>query len=171
MAKPNAIVGGIADFAPVGEAREPAPKIVPSQRLAATFEDGRTAFLDISTHRGRVWADVLSSLRESNQPAYVEIDPTNNLITELLLPVRYTVARVTKIKGGREIELIPSHARHFLRQTHPDFAAMTEMVERAHRSGGPLLVTETLDRSEIIDVRPVPGEPSSPPRPRRRRQK
>ena len=171
MAKPNAIVAGIADVASAGEAREAAFAVGTPQRLAAKFEDGRTAFLDISTHRGRVWAEVLTSLRESHQPAYVEIDPANNLITELLLPSRYTVARVTKIKGGREIEFIPSHARHFLRQTHLDFGAMTELVERAHRSGIPLLVTETLDGSEIIDVRAAPGEIASPPPPRRRRRR
>src|SRR5260370_25573846 len=77
---------------------------------------------------------------------------------------------MTKVKDGWEIEFIPSHARHFLRQSHPDFAAMSEMLERAHRLGNPLLVTERLTENEIIDVRPVPGEAASPSRPRRSRR-
>src|SRR5260370_34713355 len=106
MAKPNAFVSGIRDLAPALEARDRALTRVPLQHAAVRFEDGRTAFLDVSTPPGKVWADVLGSLRESNQPAYVEIDPANNLITELLLPIRYTVARMTKVKDGWEIEFI-----------------------------------------------------------------
>lgn len=171
MAKPNTLVAGISDLAPALEARDRALTHVPPQHLAVKFEDGRTALLDPTIPRGRVWAEVLSSLRESNQPAYVEIDPTNNLITEVLLPIRYTVARMTKVKDGWEIEFVPSHARHFLRQSHPDFAPMSEMLESAHRLGSTLLVTETLAEHEIIDVRSVPGETASPPRPRRRRRR
>jgi hypothetical protein len=102
--------------------------------------------------RGAVWADVLRSLREQDQPAYVEIAPDTGLITELLLPLRFTVGSIESTEVGLEIELVVSHARHRLRRSNPDFDELRESLEAARESGEPMLVTET-DDHEIVDVR------------------
>jgi len=171
MAKPETIVAGVSELVPQVEAREGGPVSAPSQLLTVTFENGTRAMLDLTSSRSKVWAEVLASLREAKQPAYVEIDPETHLITQLLLPRAYTIARMDKIDDGWEIQFIPSHARHVLRRSHPDFAAISAMLQNVRRSGSTVLVTETLDTHELIDLRPISGESAPPPRSRRRRQR
>lgn len=109
----------------------------------------------MTDRQAAVWAEVLESLRESGQPAYVEIDPETDRIIELLLPIRYTVDHIEPVDDGLEVQLRISHARHYLRRSHPDFRAMRGTLQRALESGAPVLVTETLDTDQIIDVQPV----------------
>lgn len=153
MANPNALVDGVGDLsAPARAARaaEPTP-----QFLTVKFQGGRTGLLDMTSHRGVVWADVLQSLRQAHQPAYVEIDPKTNRITELLCPVNMTVAAVKPADDGVEVELIISQARHYLRRRHPDYQELLSLLQTAQKDRTPVLVTETLDSHEIIDVRPL----------------
>ncbi len=171
MPRPNALVDDVKDLSRAGEPRAAAIDQPSDRYVRVAFAGGRVGLLDATTQRGRTWAEVLQSLHESGQPAYVEIDPATSLITEVLLPIRYTVARITKAEDGRQIEFIPSHARHFLRPSHPDFAKLSEMLESARREGSTLLVTETLAEHEIIYARPVPGENVPSPRPRRTRRR
>jgi hypothetical protein len=53
------------------------------------------------------------------------------------------------------IGLIISHARHMLRRANPDYDELLEELESAQKSGASVLVTETRDEHEIIDVRKV----------------
>ena len=159
MPRPHALLDHVTAISRPGAGRAAADQ--PSARhLSVTFETGRSGLLDPQERRAQVWAEVLESLQETRQPAYVEIDPESNLITELLLPIRCTVARVTPIKDGVEVSLVISQARHFLRRTNPDFALLRRSLEEARKSGAELFVTEN-DEHEIIDVRPVMGKSSS----------
>jgi hypothetical protein len=125
--------------------------------IRVRFASGADARLNPESPRDRVWAEVLESLRDSRQPAYVEIDPETRHIISLLLPQRFTVAAIREAPAGDvEVELEISHARHHLRREHPRFDEMHKLLDRARREKTPVLVTESLDSSEIIDVRPPP---------------
>ena len=166
MPRPNALVDEVKDLAQSKELRA-APDRPTAQYLTVTFGSGRTGLLDTTSHRSRVWAEVLQSLRESGQPAYVEIDPKTNQVTDVLLPVRYNVGQITPAKDGLEIELFISQTRHYLRRSNLDFEQMRRTLEEARRKSSPVLVTETLDRQEILDVRPAAAQPAPAQRARR----
>src|SRR5689334_18833307 len=145
--QPEIIVDDVRDVSPPAEVSG-----LEGQRLTITFAAGRTGMLDLAEPRSAVWADVLNSLRERGEPAYVRLDP-NGVITELLLPVRYTVGKLDPVSDGIEVELVISHARHYLRASHPRFDEFLSVLESARGHSAPVRVTETLDTHEIIDVR------------------
>ncbi len=154
MAAASALVDDVRDVS-----RERPPRKRPraagaESPIRVRFAGGAAGRLDPAKQRDRVWADVLQSLRESRQPAYVEIDPDTGYITSLLLPQSFIVTAIRKTEtDDLEIELEISHARHHLRRSHPEFQRMLETLERARRDKSPVLVTESLDSSAIIDVR------------------
>jgi len=131
---------------------------LPPQLLVVSFHRGQSSFLDMSQPRAAVWAEVLDSLYQEKQPAYVEIDPETRIITELLIPISVTVGEIHPTSEGEgkdvEVELIISHAKHFLRSKHPDFQRFLKILQDAQRQGTQVLVTES-DENEIIDVRPL----------------
>jgi hypothetical protein len=149
------VVSGMESPAPAGEktgVRERA-----AERVGISFRGGRTAYLDLREPRTAVWADVLASLLEAGRPAYVEIEPRTSLITALLIPARMRVLNLEpdKEEDGFEVHLAPSQARHLLRRSHPRFEALRRALEEARKSGRPVLVTDSLDGHEIVDVRPA----------------
>ncbi len=110
--------------------------------------------LSLSSHRSAVWADVPESLRQSEQPVYVQIDPESGMITDLLQPRIYTVHAITPVPDGIDVELEVSHAIHRVRSSNPNFADLRRSLEAALQLGAPVLVTHALNGREIIDVRP-----------------
>ncbi len=124
------------------------------------FQGGESAYLDMSQPHSAIWADVLRSLRDADQPAYIEFDPESRIITRLLLPRALTVASIkpSKEEDGVEVELVISHARHVLRRDHPDYERLLKALRSAQRNKRTVLVTEDLDTHEIVDVRPLPRE-------------
>jgi hypothetical protein len=120
------------------------------------FASGAEAWLNPESPRDRAWAEVLESLRDSEQPAYVEIDPETRYITSLLLPQTFYVSALRETpQGDLEVELEISHARHFLRRDQARFNDLQALLERARRERTCVLVTESLDSSAIVDVRPA----------------
>ncbi len=154
---PNALVDGIRDISPPVEALVVRPGQTPLRFVTVNFQSGRSGLLDMKIPRSAVWADILDSLRQANQPAYVEIDPATNVITELLIPLTVRIGDLTPTATGDavEVELIVSQARHYLRRTNPDFQQLLNTLRAAKEQGTAVLVTET-DDHEIIDVRPLP---------------
>jgi hypothetical protein len=125
--------------------------------LHVQFDGGVTGRLDPAAPRDRVWAEVLASLRDSREPAYVGIDPDTGYIVSLLLPRQFLVTAIRETESGdREVELEISHARHYLRRGLPDFDRMLETLESARREKVPVLITESLDSSAIVDARLAP---------------
>lgn len=155
MPNSNAFV----DF--VGPGPSPLEAFVPGltagpQHVTIPFQRGRSGWLDLSKPHATVWASVLDSMRQFNAPAYVEIDPATNEITNLLVPLSVGVENITPVGNDREVELVISHAKHFLRAANPDFEQLLEALERARANKTLVAVTETADH-DIIDVRPLPG--------------
>jgi len=133
----------------------------PRVLLAVNFHGGEAGFIDMSQPQAGAWVDVLDSVRESNNPVYVELDPETRVITNLLLPRRFKVEAITRAASekGEQVELVISHARHFLRADNSGHDALLTLLEGARRRGSEVLVTENPDH-EIIDVRPVQGGPA-----------
>ncbi len=110
---PNVHVEHLRDLSRTLETAPAAPGTQTAPYLVVTFESGRTGRLDLSSHRSAVWADVPESLRQSEQPVYVQIDPESGMITDLLQPRIYTVHAITPVPDGIDVELEVSHAIRF----------------------------------------------------------
>lgn len=160
MERRNALVEGISDLGRPAPERAGEMPGAAEDYLEVRFESGRSGLLDMREHRGAVWADVLRSLHEQNEPAYVEIDLETGEITELLLPRGFIVLRVDPVEDGLAFELHLSHGAHYLRRSHPDFEELRAVLEQARERRTQVLVTET-DDHEIVDVRTL-DEPAGP---------
>lgn len=160
MAKPITLVDGVSGISAPSDHSEAGAREATRPILASVnFQRGRAGLLDMSLPQSAVWVEVLESLRETNQPAYVEIDPETNVITELLCPVMMGVVGIGKEgkKGDVEIKLAISHARHFLRRSNPDFKEMLETLRKALKQEVMVLVTESSDGDEIVNVELIEG--------------
>jgi hypothetical protein len=151
MPNPNAVV----DYVAQTDARTLTPA-AGGEYAVISFQAGRSGRLDLSKPHSKVWASVLDSMRQSNAPVYVEIDPTTGEITNLRVPLSVGVENITAVGEDMEVELVISHAKHFLRRSNPDFEQLLETLERARASKTLVAVTETEDH-DIIDVRPMAG--------------
>jgi len=154
MAREIALVDDVLDVA-VGRTRGKTK----ASAIDVKFGAGAVGRLDFTSARGRAWAEVLKSLQEHRQPAYVEIDPETRYIKTLLLPLSFSVKTIREAlgTGDLEIELEISHAVHYLRRDSPRFEELRKVLERARRQKEKVLVTESLDSEAIVDVRPVPS--------------
>jgi hypothetical protein len=151
MPKPNALVDQVVALS------SSAPLHGRGQDV--TFAGGRTAYLDPNDKRSPVWAAILDELRQEGSPVYIEIDPTNDGISELLLPATFYIEDLQQLDtGDYDVTFLFSHARHFLRQSNPDFRVMLDELQNARRNGLTVAVTETPVDHEIIDVRPPVGQ-------------
>ena len=161
MAHPNALVDFVSNLSSPVETLA-APSLGP-RYMRVGFQGGQAGLLDMSIPRSVVWVEVLDSLRRANAPAYVEIDPATNVITNLLAPLMVRVAAITPTAEGDavEVELVISHARHYLRRTNPDFDQLLHTLQTARDQGMPAAVTETPNEHEIIDVRLLPNPPGA----------
>jgi hypothetical protein len=161
-----ALVDDVRNIAPERAAKKRTRGAAAEPPIRVSFAGGAAGRLDPVKPRDRVWAEVLQSLRDQKQPAYVEIDPDTGYITSVLLPRPFRVTAIRKTEAGDlEVDLEISHARHHLRHAQPGFERMLAILERARRDRSTVLVTETLDSSAIIDARPVAARAA-----RRRRQ-
>ena len=151
MPNPNALVDYVAppDARTLGLAGG-------GEHAVISFQAGRSGRLDLSKPHSRAWASVLDSMRESNAPVYVEIDPTTGEITSLRVPLSVGVENIAPVGEDMEVELVISHAKHFLRRSNPDFQQLLETLERARATKALVAVTET-EQHDIIDVRPMAG--------------
>jgi hypothetical protein len=157
MPNPNALVDGISALGSLTEATAVPAAARESQYRTVAFLGGRSALLDLAQPRSIVWSEVMEDLRRTNQPVYVEIDPETNLITELLQPIIYRVGEITAIESGVTVELIISHAAHYLRSSNADYRELLATLEKARDERTYVFVTETLDTHEIVDVREAPA--------------
>lgn len=160
------VVDNISDLfqeaATFGTSSDVAPS--KSQFITIQFRAGNTGLLDMSLPRSTVWYEVIASMRQSNNPVYMEIDPKTNVITNFLIPLRVKIGDMVPSKENRKdlkVELIISHAVHHLRHTNPMFRKLERQLRIAKQKGVEVLVTETPDDHEIIDVRISPDSSDS----------
>jgi hypothetical protein len=160
MANVNAVVDSVSSLssslAELQEARRARPA---ARTVTVNFGGGQSGLLDLSQPQSVAWAEVLHSMREANQPAYVEIDPATHLITQLLVPLLVRVGEIKQTPSGADVELVISHAKHYLENKLPNFSALMEALRRAQKSESTVVVAET-DDHKIIDVRPVETMPA-----------
>lgn len=159
MARAHVVVDTIQSLA-VQPAPTAAPgAAAPAPPLQITLEGGATAALDLTKPHAAVWRQILESRRRTRQAVYLEVDPATRFATTLLLPRAVQVAAVRPggAGGDVEVELIVSHARHHLRRSHPEFQTLLRDLQEAERTKATVLVTDTLDDHDIIDVRALPG--------------
>jgi hypothetical protein len=159
MPRSNIIVGGVDGLLPTDLSHSEQRPLPRPQSVAIQFNGGQSAFLDMSSSQSAVWASVLTSLSQADLPAYVEVDPATNVVTQLLVPLRVRVGNLTPSPDDDavDVELIVSHGRHTLRRTNPDFDQFLELLQTARDQGTTVFVTETPDTHEIIDVRQAPA--------------
>ncbi len=155
MANPKALVDfvkGLTEMPEVSATRSAKP---PLEFITVRFKGGRSGILNKMHPHTSVWAAVIESQRQANLPVYVEIDAETNAINELHCPVTVKVGEITPNGDGEDVqvELIISHARHYLCKKHPDFSKLLDALKAANDKGTEVIVTET-DDNEIIDVRP-----------------
>jgi hypothetical protein len=171
MPNPNAIVSRTIRLEPAID-RAPEEMLRAEPGIFVALEGERRVRLDASNSRSAGFARVLDGLSQQGLPVYLEVDPSTDAVTRLLIP---QVARVVSISPGDDyldIELEPSHARHQLQMGQDDSASFAHSLQEALQGGLPILVTED-DAHQIIDVRGFalpPGEqqppfPFLPPKP------
>jgi hypothetical protein len=158
MPKSGVIVDAVQGISPAGEER-PAPP-----RITVKLHGGETVHLDLSTPRAKTWAGILGTMQRAKQAVYLETDPKTNIVTELLIPraVKVATLKSGNRKGDVEVELVVSQMRHYLRRSNPNFNGLLSTLENALKTETPVLVTDSRDRNEIIDVRPIPETVSAP---------
>ncbi len=166
MPRQNAIVGNVRNVSPKRRGGYAASAQPPPPFVDVTFADGPPARVDMSQERAAVWVDVLDDMRRNQLPVYAERDPATGLLTALHVPIVVTVADLTTGSGGDvAVELEPSHARHVLRRANPDFDELLAALQAANRDDTAVVVTESADHDQIIDVRPAPHPPEPVPAP------
>ena len=107
---------------------------------------------------------------QTQEPVYLATDPNTGVIQRVLIPDEQYVTRLAPLPGGagHEVEFSNSHARHLLRQRGPadrTYDAHLAALRDALQRGTTVLVSETLDTLEILDVRPPPAPLAPPPAP------
>lgn len=161
MLNPNALVAVVLRLQPSLEGA-PVEVLRIEGGVSIELEGGRRARLDPANHHSAGYMQVLEGLRKLASPVYLELDPTTSFVTRLLIPY---VARVVGVRaskeGGLEVELVPSHAVHFLQRSHADYEELEAQLRAALDSEKTFAVTED-DAHNIIDVRAYTPSPGSP---------
>jgi hypothetical protein len=121
------------------------------------FQNKEKARLNPNNPRSAVYAEIIEDLMQIQTPVYVELDPADESINRLLIPLRVRVkAIMPNPSGGMNVELEISQARHFLNPKNPDYDDLLDRLRTAQKEGIEVLVTETEIEPEIIDVRAAP---------------
>lgn len=161
MPNSNVIVAGIAKVDPPLQTPVVTFLRTAPHPVTVHFDNGRTAKLSSKDALSAHYAEVIDELRRMIIPAYVEVDPTTQTITRLLIPLVVTVSSVTpNSTGDAEVTLEISHSRHVLRAAQPDYKQILAQLRDAQENGTTVMVTEN-EQHEIIDVRPSP-HPNQP---------
>src|SRR5438876_597093 len=130
MPNPNVIVDGISQLSPAVHPQAARGGQPPAGVTRVQFHGGRSGLLNMGNPRSAVWVEVLDSLWQANEPAFVEIDPRTNEITRLLCPVTVHVEALRPAPTGDvEVDLLISQARHYLKRANPDFPQLLNTLQ------------------------------------------
>jgi hypothetical protein len=118
------------------------------------FGDGQVALLDPGNPQTAAYVEILEELKTMGDPVYVTIDRASGVVSLLLIPLVVSVTNVsTPSAGDIEVEVEPSAARHILRATAPNAKESLNVLRKAMAEGLTVVLTETEEDHEIIDVR------------------
>jgi hypothetical protein len=108
-----------------------------------------------------VFRRMLNLVDQIKRPVYAKV--TDGVIEDLRVPV---VGRVLSLQreadGTRVVQMEGSAARHVLRPDNFAYAAIDEELARAEEDSDRRMLTSTVGRQEIIDVRPLAAPPHIP---------
>jgi hypothetical protein len=127
----------------------------PAALVEAT--SGETALVDASSSPGRVWLQILTERQRDGDPVFLDVHDESKRLTRLLLPIVARVDRLVEGSESVEVALEISHAKHYLKRSHPNFPRLLDLLKLGLQTKKPLLVTEDDDRHEIVDVRDAGG--------------
>ncbi len=162
------LIDSIRSFSPSRETFVDKPIEKLPETVTVIFTGGRSGILDMKYPRAVHWANVIDRLKRANKPVYVEIDQETNIITKMLIPMIQKVHSLTTDERGNIIvKLIPSAVIHYLLKNTINFEGIRDTLQSALNENSEVLVTETRDEHEIIDVKKSPRSPqgSSDPAP------
>lgn len=132
--------------------------LLQSQPLPVTFSDNQSAFLSPASPLASAYARIIDHLQQTNHPVYVETDEVTNIITRLCVP---EAARVWEIDNTDEeevfVSLYTSSSIYSLARSHPEFQNMFDALQAAMENDTLILLTATMHRFEIVDVRALPA--------------
>lgn len=166
MINQKKLIDGIKSFSPSKEKWISKPPENLPDKVSVTLSDGQTGILDMKDPKAVVWAEIIAGLEQENKPVYLEVDEESNIVTNLLIPMVFKVVEMEPDEHGNIIfQLNPSCAFHGLLKSDPNFESMRASLEEALNDGTELLITETRDEHEIIDVRKPKEDSGGPPEP------
>ena len=156
----------VGSLAPARDDWKSKPAVDIPARVSVRFATGQTGLIDMKSPRGPLWARMIDEQHKAGLPVYAEIDPESGVITNLRIPRLLKVEAIDTLEhGDLLVHLMPSHAGHYLLHTEPGFEAMRGVLEAALADGSEVLVTETRDAHEILEVRKPAPSPATPPEP------
>ncbi|HUU01547.1 MAG TPA: calcium-binding EGF-like domain-containing protein [Myxococcota bacterium] len=129
--------------------------------VTVSLRDHQPVLLDMSMPHADTRAEILDSMRGLGHPMYFEIDLGSRVIVDYLFTLEGPVDNLVPREDGVEVMLLTSAAIHFLKRANPDFQRFLDFLEDTKEHGDAVLVTETRDGYEIIDVR-APLAPLAP---------
>ncbi len=159
MPNPNAIISTTIRLEPPLD-RAPG-EILRSEGGMSVELEGRRVRLDPADQRSAGFAQVLDGLSKLGMPVYVEVDPTTDVVTRVLVPAVSRVLSVSPGEGALDVELDASHGRHTLRLGGPDSEELERHLRDAVKDGRPVILVED-DAHDIIDVRAFTPDPDRP---------
>ena len=154
MYRQKKIINGVKAFSPTLESWKAKSATKRPKKVKVTFNNDQTGLLDMDSLRAVHWAEMIDAQSRENQPVYIEVDEESNVITNLLIPSTFKVDKITIDEfGNLNVLFQPSSAVHLLLKSESNFDAMQTKLQEALDNGTELVVTETRDEHEIIDIR------------------
>lgn len=158
MAKPKVIVDRVRSVSRADLL--PGVSLLPKgANFAVVRLTNSTVLLDLNAPTGRPWERILDEFRLLDIPVYLEVDAEKNVILKILRPRLVFVSKVAsepdKLRGHR-VDLEISSAVHYVSPKNEFRETLLEKLRAAQLLRAPVLVTENLRNTEIIDVRPDP---------------
>jgi hypothetical protein len=153
MASSNVIVDYIAGLSPLVHLAF-GPKST-GANATVHFKGGATCQIDPKRQNAAHVARMIDMFRHASKAAYIQTEPGTGVVTRVLQPKSVKVVSVADVPVGDRlmVELAVSHARHFVRTSNPDYAALVGELRAAQKQGTTVFVTDESKEPEIIDVR------------------
>lgn len=133
--------------------------------LRIHFEDGQVAYLNPRSALASTYAQVLDELHQASLNVYVEVDPENQMIADVQVPVTGQVASLEYQPGGDlNFTLDTSQRRYSLSRSSPQHQNFLQILREAYEQNNTIILTEKDEEPEIVDIRLAqnPTQPTPP---------
>jgi len=152
MSTQKIYVGNIKNQLPLLRAKSRNPEAVPVH-----FENDDSALLDINNSRSAIWVEMINLLQRDNKPVYIAIDAETGVITRIGIPFVTSVLDILTEGEDTRVSFTGSDAWHHIDWGQPGYDGILGALHQAKDTGSAIMVTATLHRYQIVDVRPFPA--------------